>query len=30
VQQLWEMLPTALRVSSYFEKPITQKISSHV
>jgi hypothetical protein len=29
VHQLWEILPTALRVSDYSEKPVTQKRSSH-
>jgi hypothetical protein len=29
VHQLWEILPTASRVSGYSEKPVTQKISSH-
>jgi hypothetical protein len=29
VHWLWEILPTALRVSDYSEKPVTQKRSSH-
>jgi hypothetical protein len=29
VHQLWEILPTASRVSGYSEKPVTQKRSSH-
>jgi hypothetical protein len=29
VHRLWEIVPTASRVSSYSEKPVTQKRSSH-
>jgi hypothetical protein len=29
VHQLWEILPTASRVTGYSEKPVTQKRSSH-
>jgi hypothetical protein len=29
VHRLWEILPTALRVPDYSEKPTTQKRSSH-
>jgi hypothetical protein len=30
VHRLQEILPVASRVSDYFEKPVTQKRSSHV
>jgi hypothetical protein len=29
VHQLWKMLPSALRMPSYSEKPVTQKKLSH-
>jgi hypothetical protein len=29
VHRLWEIVPTASRVSGYSEKPVTQKRSSH-